>query len=536
MAKRVAVVAGLTLALSQTAFAGEPAWCKGEDFGASHFNYKAGRGDDGDLRTTVRNIVEYSCSKDAELDAKRPELDKLRAEVSKELFMNDADWTDAVAWVKESGFSNTEDSIKITEKTLASLMPMDQYVATRYGFTDEGGYGAGANGDWTYRADALEDVMTETGRLGVLEHCFNSRSVSRDDDSVVAWAICADDIQKFDGNKFATEVRGDGAHEPKQKTMLHIRLGVVMAGLKDAAAERDKLFKKDDAYKKVFAVAQKGREDWRKGVGTNKDLLALVQSMESARWFHSRKQFAGCEEKTQKALSDAASKVPAKLFKNMYDERDDPFHGFATKAAPILADQPEFNLAGTAYALCQPDTGIGSWLGGMLDMVPGYRGPRTAAFTAVFHQQFELDDTQAKAVPKPDIGSRPYSSKSTASSYGGGLKSFKAGTGDKKGKMVATLEKTMIKQEDCVKEHSSGRISAITSSGTVQYEMICDKSAIVEHDHTWEPFDISERTSKWVKPGQLFSAVGDNGKGEVFAVWSSKTAKQPSMLFGGAVK
>ena len=366
------VVAGLVSVWCSTAFAGEPAWCKGEDFGASEYTV---RGRDEDYRTTVRNIVDFSCSKNPALDPKRPEMEKLRAEVSKELFMNDADWTDAVAYIKESGFSDTEDVIQITEKTLASLTPMDQYVATRYGFRDDGGYGAGANGDPLYRTDALDDVLTEAGRLGFLEHCHGTGSTGREDSDVFDWAVCAEDVQKFDGAKFANELRIDTAHPGKQKTMLHIRAGEVMQALKDIGQRRDKLFKKDDAYKKVFEVAQKGRDDWRKGVGTNKDLLSLVQAMESARWFHSRKQFAGCEDKTQKALSGAAAKIPAKLFKNMYDERDDPFHGFANKAAPVLVISPSFHLAATAFALCQPESGIGAWLGGD----PRSRCPDTAA-------------------------------------------------------------------------------------------------------------------------------------------------------------
>src|SRR4029078_831113 len=106
-----------------------PAWCKGEDFNQSEYTIRF-RSDDGDYRTTVQNIVEFTCSKNPALDPKRAEMEKLRADVSRELFMNDADWGDAVAYVKEHGAGNTEDAIQITEKTLASLTPMDQYVAT----------------------------------------------------------------------------------------------------------------------------------------------------------------------------------------------------------------------------------------------------------------------------------------------------------------------------------------------------------------------------------------------------------------------
>ncbi|NVB77792.1 MAG: hypothetical protein HOV81_05300 [Kofleriaceae bacterium] len=508
-----------------------PGWCKGEDFKTGRSSTVRGR--DESYKVTIQNVVEAACTSDPAVEPTREATEKLRREVSSELFMNDADWSDAVLYVKER--DKSYDRTKISTTNLGALTPIDQYVAIKDGFVD--GVGQDNSSDAYYRADAIGDALTETGRLGFLETCMALPGGvgARDDDRVVDWAICAEDAQKFDPKKVAEELRTDTAHEARDRTRIHLRLPVVMQGLAKVAAARDALFKTDEAYKAVFDVAQKGRDDWRKGVGTNTELLALVQSTESGFWFHSRKQFAGCEEKTQKAIADAASKIPAKLLKNLFDERYDPFHGFADKAAPILVDQAEFNLAATAYTLCQPKTAIGAYLGGALYLNPGLRGPRTAAFTAIFHQEFALDDTQLKEVKKPRMGARPYTAGST-SSFGGVLKSFTPGGSDAKGKKIANLQQTLIKQEECVKSHSTGRIARITPNGEVQYEQVCDKAAIVTHDHTWDPFAVSERSATWVKPGQLFSTVGANGEMEVIAVWSSKTAKQPSLLLGGVLK
>src|SRR5207237_3443880 len=126
--------------------------------------------------------------------------------------------------------------------------------------------------------------------------------------------------------------------------------------------------------KKIYDTAAKGRADWATGPGANKALLDLVQTLDSAVFFHSRKLYAGCEGKTAAALATAVSKLPAKTFKAMHDVRDAPERGFASKAGPVLVNNAEVNLAAIAYAECQPKTGIGDFLASYLQEVPGQRG------------------------------------------------------------------------------------------------------------------------------------------------------------------
>lgn len=533
MQNRVVVVAcALLSGTASVAFAGEPAWCKGENFDEAASNLSARTFQDDDPVSIVRNVVSYSCSKDPGIDAQRPMVEKVRAEWSKKLFMNDADWSDAVLYVKNSGFSGFD--IPVSAKTIATLTPIDQYLSIKQGF---GGDSGNAVADSIYAADAMDDVLTETGRLGFLESCGADKGVGRDDYEVMMWAVCQADVAKLDGNKLAAELRTDTAHTPQVRTAIHIRIAVVLDSLQKAKDQAAKLVKRDDVYKKVFDVAAKGRADWATTLGTNKELLALVQAMDSAVAFHSRKQLAGCEEKTAKALATAVSTIPAKAFTGMYDIRDDPFGGFAHKAAPVLVNTPVVNLAATAYALCQPKSAIGDMFGAYLQEVPGFRGPRSAAFAAVFAQKFELDDTNLKEVPVPKIGQRPYDrSGGSISSAGGVVKSVKPGTGEDKGKMVVALQPTKIKQTDCVKEHSTNRITGITSGGTVQYELVCDKTAVVEHDNTWTDFKISPSTAAWLKPGVVFSSVHGEETADVVAVWPNKSAKLPSLVLGGTVK
>ena len=505
--------------------AGEPTWCKGEDFKASGSSFTVlAQQDTQDPRSFVSALVKFSCSSDPELEAKRGELDKLRAEWSENFAMNDADWADAVVYAKENG--NQSDKISMQATTFATMSPIDQFVAITKGFA--------AASNPLYVADVLDSTLTEAGRTGLLQACATNGSIARADGGMAMWAICQGDADKLDENKFSTELRGDTSHSAAERMRVRIAFYTTRAKLNKNAAIAEKLIKKDDAYKKLFDAAAKGRAEWAKTVGTNKDLLDLVQTMDSAVLFQSRKQLAGCEDTTAAALAAAVSTIPAKAFATMHDDREDPFKGFATKAGPLLVNNPIVNLAATAYALCHAKTATGRFLSRYLQEVPGMRGPRGAAFAQLLQQKFELDDTQLKEPPLPQLGLRPFNSRGgEIMSAGGVVKDLKPG----KGKTTVDLERTSRKQLDCVQEHVTNRIVSIRDSGSVEYERICDKTAIVTYDSTWRGFSVTDESAKVLKPGLLFSSTyGDGLEGEVIALWPSKEAKLPSVVLGAKLK
>ncbi|MEO6776851.1 MAG: hypothetical protein ABI467_28195 [Kofleriaceae bacterium] len=531
MNQKVFVVVGLALAwMSQPARAGEAAWCKGEDFQESSSNFgMLAQQDTEDPRGLLEQLVKFSCSSDPGIDAKRPALDKLHAEWSKNFAMNDGDWADAVAYVKDRGAGS--DTIKLQANTFATMSPIDQFVAISQGF-------GSASSNPLYTTDVLDGNLTEAGRVGFLMSCANTSSVTREDGGMSMWAICQGDVDKLDPGKFATELRGDTSHSAVERMRVRIKFYTTRAALEKNAAIAHKLIKKDDAYKKMFDAAAKGRADWAKTLGSNKDLLELVQAMDSAVMFQSRKQFAGCEDKTAAALATAVATLPAKSFAAMHDDREDPFKGFAAKAGPVLVNTPIVNLAATAYTLCHRKSATARFLSRYLQEVPGMRGPRGAAFWQLLQQKFELDDMNLKEPPLPRIGARPFdSSGGEIMSAGGVVKGVKPGTGANKGKMVVNLQQTTRKQEDCVKEHTTNRIVGIRDSGSVEYERICDKTAIVTHDTTWNDFTVSEASAKVLKPGLAFSSTYDSGlDGEVIALWPNKDAKLPSVVLGAKLK
>ncbi|HET9988241.1 MAG TPA: hypothetical protein VFQ65_06970 [Kofleriaceae bacterium] len=524
-------VAGVSLAwMSHPARAGEPAWCKGEDFKESSSSFgMIAQQDTEDPRGLLDELVKFSCSSDPGLEAKRGDLDKLRAEWSKNFAMNDADWGDALAYAKEHGGGS--DTITMHATTFATMSPIDQYVAITKGFDS-----AGSNP--LYVADVLEGNLTDVGRMGFLMSCADEGSVTREDGGMSMWAICQGDADKLDANKLSTELRGDTSHSAVERMRVRIKFYTTREKLKKNAVLAQKLIKKDDAYKKMFDAAAKGRAEWAKTIAANKDLLDLVQAMDSAVLFQSRKQFAGCEDKTATSLAAAVTTMPAKSFATMHDDREDPFKGFATQAGPILVNNAVVNLAATAYALCHSKTATGRFLSRYLQEVPGMRGPRGAAFSQLLQQKFDLDDLNLKEPPLPRIGPRPFdSSGGEIMSAGGVVKGVKPGTGPNKGKSVVNLEKTSRKQEDCVKEHTTNRIVSIRDSGTVEYERICDKTAIVTHDTTWNDFTVTDESAKVLKPGLVFSSTYGAGlEGEVIALWPNKDAKLPSVVLGGKLK
>jgi hypothetical protein len=307
--------------------------------------------------------------------------------------------------------------------------------------------------------------------------------------------------------------------------------------LKDIAEFKAKVVKKDDEYGKIWDAAAKGRAEWTKGVGTDKKLFAMIEQVESGTLFHSRKQLDGCEKQTAEALAAAVSKIPAKELAGMHDIRDDPYHGFALKAADVLARYPAVTVAGAAYIECQPERSWAQYLVHVLRGVPGARGPRNASLGAIMATPLKFDDTTKKELSYPDVEGGPYKAKGggEVGSAGGSIASVTV-EGDH---LKVAMEKIFVMQEDCVKEHR-GRPSRLVFSGnsaSVEYESICDKTAMVKHDISWADFKVAKTSQQWLKPGVLFSVgYGSNKPDDILATWPNKNAKLPNMLLGAVLK
>jgi hypothetical protein len=415
-------------------------------------------------------------------------------------------------------------------KGLAALSPIDQYIAIREGFRDAN---SATVADELYVADALGGRLTEVGRLAFLRYCAKNESVAQLEGDVVKWAICQADLDAFDPAKFADQLRGDTTYDGTARMLLRLYLLATADELADYQERKAKLLKKDESYKRVFEVAGKARAAWATGPGADAKLLQLVEDAESGFLFHSRKLLEGCDARTTEALAAAVATIPAKAFAAMHDVRDDPFKGFAAAAGPLLVGTPAVNLAAIAYVACHHGSSTAEFLSAHLQEVAGVRGPRSAALGALIGETFTFDDTNAGKLHYLPLDARTYRRSGGAiRSAGGVVKSVKVD----KDTATVELEKTSVMQEDCVKSHATHRIISIRTSGTLEYESICDKTAMVKHDTTWMNFRVTAAHARWLKPGVLFSSLQHDNAGDVLAVWPSKTAKAPSLVLGATVK
>ena len=149
---------------------------------------------------------------------------------------------------------------------------------------------------------------------------------------------------------------------------------------------------------------------------------------------------------------------------------------------------------------------------------------------------YKFDDTHKKELNYPLIEGGPYKEVHGEDSSAGGVVAKVSTEGDH---LNVALEKTFVMQEDCVKAHR-GRPSRLVISGntaSVEYESICDKTAMVKHDMTWADFKIAKTSQQWLKPGVVFTVgYGSDKPDDILAIWPSKTATLPSMLLGATLK
>jgi hypothetical protein len=498
-----------------------PAWCKGVQIdGEPRLEDLSSQ----DPKQVIEAFTKAACAPNEEVTSHAAQIEQSRKAWGKRLGMEEADWVDTVAWLASNEGRNTR--FTYSSKDLTAFTAIDQYISITGDF-GQGEHGDSDYRDWIYAADAFDPQLTEVGRLGIIKKCLR-------DDAASTWAICQGDIDAFDVAKFNAQLRADTAHAGDEKMELRFEVLALGDKLKEHKEKVAAAWKQDPAYKQMFEVTAKGRAEWAAGMAKQTDLLALVLKMDSAMWSSSRKQHEGCEATTSAALAAAAAKIPGAAFKGMKDEREDPFGGFGKAARPLISDSPELTLAAMAYIQCQPDTGTSSVLGAALDNEIGYRGPRSMAWARMLSTKIVLDDAKAR-IDWPGKR-RDYGSGGMGGSAGAVIKSTKI-EGDL---VIVQPAPLMVKVEVCEKEHSTGRISRIRGNGEIEYESVCDKSAMVSQDHSWAPFKVKKQYAPLLTKGAKFSASygrnGDDGKADIIAIWPNEKTEVPSWFLGAKVK
>ena len=257
--------------------------------------------------------------------------------------------------------------------------------------------------------------------------------------------------------------------------------------------------------------------------------------MDDARATDSRNAFAGCEDTTWKAWRAAMVALPAKKFEGMVEDRTHGRRFVDTSMAPIIGS-PATYLASVALVTCMtvgqergtdPDVLI-RFLGDALARWPGFRGPRTAAATAILTGGINLDDRDAK-LEYPSVD-RPFGGFGASTRGGGAGVIAKLQPASKT--VTIEFKHQMVQQVQCAETRDTNRIVMIRSDGSPLYAWTCVRNETVTVDKSDHPQTVSARYAEGLKPGMFVVITED----VAVAAWAKPGASTPSIVFGVEVK
>ncbi len=463
-----------------------------------------------DPSRALTNLVAASCGKAGGEGTKRAgELASARGKWSKRLDLTEAEWADVAAWSTHNAAQRNSPSLRYDAKQAWSTYDaIDQYANLRHGQVDA-----------HYLADALGTRLTETGRLGYLARCLASRKVGE-------WAICDHDTTVLDGKQLAGELRASTKHDGYERIVIRLELDRLRTRLAEHTATMKQLAAKDPGYAKLFALAADAHAQWA-AKSPDAALLDTVLAMDDARATNSTKAFEGCDERTWAALQTAIAAIPAKQFANLKDDRDVPF---LIGAVGVVINDPRGYLAANAHYTCKragKRDVLNRFLGGAMQRWPGFRGPRTAAHTAMLTAAVALDDRDAK-VEYPEVRRMWFDGSESTSGGGRGVVSATKPGG---ATTVVEFVPKLRKEQVCTDWKDTNRISMISASGTVYYEYNCLKYGTITVNDAPKPQTVNARYAAGSKPGSTVSILED----VVAGAWP-KPGAAPSAVFGIPVK
>ena len=519
------------LGWAANAAAAPPAWCSGT--GGNRVDSSGSIKDaieDTDPRNALRNLVARICNPGTDDEDAMSDLEAARKKWSTRLELTEADWADVAAYAtlgqgeRMAGEIHLlNDSEQARKRPWSSFDNIDQYVW----LNSELGASDSLTLDHNYLADGFGARLSETGRLAYIRDCINGNGP-------VQWAMCQGDIDRLDLKKALAEVRENKAYGGWEKIRLRIVIADLKVKLTEHAAKVKQLVASDPGYAKMFDAAAAARKEWDERLKTDAALIALVDKMDDARITNSRSGFAGCADTTWAAWKAAMATVPAKKYEGMHDDRGNG-KSFLDDAITPIVNSPEAYLASVAFITCMTvgqehdakrDVLVRE-LGAGMQYWPGFRGPRTAAESAILMAGITLDDRDAKLdYPKK---SRPFSSGSGYRSGGGaGVVSKLTPSGTT---TTVDFKAIMVKQVQCAQSRQTNRVVQIRSDGVLQYEVVCIRNETVTVNKADGPQKVNPKYLDGVHPGVYASIVED----VVAATWKPGAAV-PSTVFGVALK
>jgi hypothetical protein len=524
MRKPWGVLAGSVLCLlvvsaaAPRAARAEPSWCKSAEGNLSFYGPLKNIYTEDDPRDAVYSLVSALCFPDDEAKGEAAKIEATQKEWSKKLAMTDEDWNDAAVWASHGQGERNSPSMypRDTKAAWSTWTPIDQYA----GILNSDMGDSSRVVDWAYMTDAFGAKLTEAGRLAYITKCLGSGT------GVVEMAMCQPDIAALDLKKLNTELHGDTAHDGYQRMNERIAAYQLQPQIKQRAADVKALVAKDPGYAQMFTLSENARKEWSK---VDPKLVDLTAAMDDARVTNSRKASEGCAEKTWDAFKGVVSGIPAKSFAL----QGEPGNSYLEKAMSVVINTPNGYLASVSLFLCakvsQKEDYLTHILGSGLSYWPGYRGPRTAAHTAILTAGITLDDRDAR-IEYPNVG-RPWLSGSGSSSGGGtGTVASVKAKGDKQ---VIEFAKVKSSETQCSKGHYTNRVTQIRSDGQLVYEYVCQATKVVSfNEPPAPPQNVNPRYAVGLKKGMFVSVVED----VVIEGFAKSGAANPSFVVGIPVK
>jgi hypothetical protein len=507
-----AVVAATTLWVSTAAAdVQKPAWCNVEGVTYDGYNPRDAVKEK-DPRNAVAYLVDHLCGPNDETKQMYKEIQAAAKKWSATLDMTDADWKDAVDWaVQMQSKRNSQDLfLDFDSRSLSSLDAVEQWAFFQ-------------RNNSIYYADALGPKLTDLGRMGLADNCVRT-------DAVGTRAICSPDVAAFDVKKISAEIRTATKRSGYERMIARFRAFEMVELVKEYNKKNDELMAKDEAYKKLFAIAPPEHTAWSSVYSS--DVFALALKMEDARLSNSRKAFDGCDDTTLAAWKAAIGKLPASTFEGIVE--DPGVKTWRQLALAVALDDRDVYLASVALVTCRnrdrkPDR-LAAEIGSILMWHPGHRGPRTQSFFAMMNSGIEPDNRSERIeYPTSNRDFFPNYSSADGGAWGRGEVGKIKKDGDK---ATITFAAEWAEQNRCTKSKETNKFGGWDTAGRPYYRTICLKWTTEKVNRANDPAAVSQDSMTGVKKG-TYVIVDD---GAVTAAFAKKDAKQPIAAFGVALK
>ncbi len=488
---------------------GVPTWCDAPGINAVSLSNLSELYTETEPHRALYTIVAASCAPDNEARQQARQIEATRLAWSKKLRLTDADWRDVAVFATAPLQARINGALSRPAEHLAysAYSPLDQYELLMRAQ------------DPTRLADIFGARLSQAGRLAYVTRCLT--------EVPLVWAMCQADIDGFDADKLAIELRAD-THGGFDRIRARIEAYLIGPQLVAHAGEVKALVAKDPGYAQLFALATAARRDWAK---VDPALIALANAMDDAAATSSRKASAGCHDRTWRAWAALVAAIPAKQFTGF--PRGTGLW-FEDQAMMKITRTPDGYLASLALAACGELTEESDYLrrslGSALSALPGFRGPRSATHTAILAANITLDDRSARIeAPRLDRSWQPGGGGSSGNVGGTGTILSLAPAGDT---VEITFAKVKGMQSRCVRGKTTNRVVQIRDDGTLVYEYICLEERMEAYaEPPAPPQRVDARYAAGLEPG-MFVTIVDG----VVTVAYRKGSATPAFVFGVPVK